>query len=488
MNDFIKYKHNITSQWGEDGIITEIFKRISPKEKFCIEFGAWDGKHLSNIWNLWHEQGWSALLIEAEGAKIPLLEKSLEEFPNVKAFHARVQAEGETSLDSILKKTFPNKEIDILSIDIDSDDYYIFESLSVQPRVVLVEYNPTVPPEMEVIQEKGAYFGSSALALCNLARRKGYTLASLTETNLFFVRNDEFLKLEVQEPSLKDIFIKDNLTYIMTGYDGTPAVSRIPTYHDLERDTTKTIRFNGVQYTTVTLKKYKEFFIEKILIKIKQKIKHVLFQETSKSKAYKKQEQRVQEWNRINGDKTLRLSYPLDENSVVVDVGGFKGQWASEIFDKYCCQVIIFEPIQKFSNEIKNRFLHNKNITCHTLGLSDKNSEVAISLIGDQTSLFKEDSNLEKIQIVNASEFFTAHNVQSIDLIKINIEGEEYNLLENLIESGFIKNIDNIQVQFHDFVPYARERMESLKEKLFKTHTPTYQYEFVWENWKRKTN
>lgn len=488
MNELITYKNNITSQWGEDGIITEIFKRINTQEKFCIEFGAWDGKHLSNIWNLWHEQGWSALLIEAEEAKIPTLEKSLEKFPNVKAFHALVQAEGETSLDLILKKTFPGKEIDILSIDIDSDDYYVFESLSVSPRVVLIEYNPTVPPDMEVVQEKGAYFGSSALALCTLARKKGYTLASLTETNLFFVRNDEFPKLGIPEPALKDIFIRDNLTYIMTGYDGTPAVSRIPTYHDLERDTTKKLRFRDATYDTVTIKKYKELFIEKILVKIKQKIKHLLFQGTPKDKAYKKQEQRVLEWNRIDGDRTLRLSYPLTENSLVVDVGGFKGQWASEIFDKYCCRVIIFEPIQKFSDEIKNKFLHNKNITCHTLGLSDKNSEVVISLIGDQTSLFKEDSNLEKIQIVNASEFFTAHNVHSIDLIKINIEGEEYNLLENLIESGFIKNIENIQVQFHDFVPRATERMEEIKEKLLQTHTPTYQYEFVWENWKRKTN
>ena len=70
--------------------------------------------------------------------------------------------------------------------------------------------------------------------------------------------------------------------------------------------------------------------------------------------------------------------------------------------------------------------------------------------------------------------------------MKINIEGGEYDLLEHLIETGFVKNIFDLQIQFHDFIPNARGRMENIQKKLKKTHKLSYQYEFVWESWKLK--
>ena len=73
----------------------------------------------------------------------------------------------------------------------------------------------------------------------------------------------------------------------------------------------------------------------------------------------------------------------------------------------------------------------------------------------------------------------------SIDLMKINIEGAEYDLLEHLIENKFVENIKDIQVQFHDFVPNAEARMKNIQAGLSKTHYLTYQYPFVWENWRK---
>ena len=70
--------------------------------------------------------------------------------------------------------------------------------------------------------------------------------------------------------------------------------------------------------------------------------------------------------------------------------------------------------------------------------------------------------------------------------MKINIEGAEYDLLEHLIDTGLISNIHNIQVQFHDFVSNAEQRMIMLQKELEKTHGLTYQYPFVWENWRVK--
>lgn len=483
MESFIKYKKNITSQWGEDGIISEIFNRIGTKEKFCIEFGAWDGKHLSNVWNLWHELGWSALLIEGDKEKYNDLTTSVSSFPNVKPHYAHVESYGDNSLDNILKKISFQKEIDLLCIDIDGNDYYIFESLKTRPRVIIIEYNPTIPLGKKVVQDKDQYFGSSATAIYELALRKGYKLVALTETNLFFVDEKEFNKLGIEEQLLENLFISDHLTYIMTAYDGTPAITKIPTYHNITKRTERELHFKNENFLTINLCIYNNRIINKILIKLRNKIIGKISHLLKNNKNEDAQTKRVIPWFEIDGDKTLRLNYPLNSSSLVIDAGGFEGQWSSDIFSKYECNILIFEPVNKFAQQIKERFANNKKITCYNVGLSNKDATSNISLIDNSSSLFKENKDQEEVVLVNASTFLRNKKIESIDLLKINIEGGEYDLLENLIENNLVKNIKNIQVQFHDFVPKAEERMKNIQEKLKKTHHLTYQYEFVWENW-----
>ncbi len=87
------------------------------------------------------------------------------------------------------------------------------------------------------------------------------------------------------------------------------------------------------------------------------------------------------------------------------------------------------------------------------------------------------------IQLKKASKFFEENKISSVDLMKINIEGGEYDLLEHLMSTNLVKAIKNLQIQFHDFFPDSRERMKKIQEALEHTHKLTYQYEFVWENW-----
>ncbi len=232
-NNPVNFKNIVTSQFGEDGIIEEIFKRIGTENKFCVEFGAWDGKWLSNTWDLWHNKEWSALLIEGDAERCQSLERDLQGFEKVRSYQAYVAIEGEDSLDNILTRMDAPSNLDLLSIDIDSDDYYIFESLQdFKPRLLVIEYNPTIPPEIDLIQERGEYFGASALALVNLARKKGYGLVCCTDSNCFFVLQSEYPKLNIAEPSLEEVFVRDHLTYVITSADGRPFLSRKPTYVD----------------------------------------------------------------------------------------------------------------------------------------------------------------------------------------------------------------------------------------------------------------
>jgi len=199
------------------------------------------------------------------------------------------------------------------------------------------------------------------------------------------------------------------------------------------------------------------------------------------------QYQRVQPWFAVKGDETLRLEYDLDSKSIVFDVGGYKGEFATEISARYNATIYIFEPVKDFYNIIKSKFAKNDKIKSYHFGLAGKDQQLKMSLSENSSSVFLAGENSETIQLKSIVDFIKEHNITQVDLIKINIEGGEYELLESLIENNCIQYFKNIQVQFHDFlIDNAKARMTAIQENLSKTHELTYQYEFVWENWKRK--
>lgn len=197
-------------------------------------------------------------------------------------------------------------------------------------------------------------------------------------------------------------------------------------------------------------------------------------------------EKRVEPWNRDQGDKTHRVEYDIQPDDVVFDLGGYEGNWASDIFSRYGCWLHIFEPVTPFAQKIAARFRHNPRISVHTFGLAGSSTTAKILLAADASSLFRSTGTPEEIKLVRASDFLAESAIDKIRLMKINIEGGEYELLEHLMETGYIRNIADVQVQFHDIIPDARARMRKIQDALSRTHYPTYQYEFVWENWRRK--
>lgn len=193
---------------------------------------------------------------------------------------------------------------------------------------------------------------------------------------------------------------------------------------------------------------------------------------------------RAKKWFEDKGDETHRLNYPLNENSIVFDIGGYKGEFAMEVYCRYNCTTFIFEPIPEFYERIVHRFFNTNKIKAFNFGLGNNDCKLQISLEDNSSSLYKKGINSLQVQIRSFNDFLEENHISTIDLLKINIEGSEYDLLESIIEAGNITKIHNIQVQFHDFVPNALERMNLIQNKLSQTHQLTYQYTFVWENWK----
>jgi len=227
---FESYKKNIFSQNGEDGIIEEIFKRLNDvSDKKCCEFGAWDGKYISNTCNLITNHNYEAILIEANKSKFDELNINFPEKKIIK-INKFVNFSGENSLDNILENNFFNKDFDFLSIDIDGCDFWIFESLSkFTPKIICIEYNPSIPNKVCFVQKKDMKVnqGSSAKSIINLGLKKNYFPIASTDCNLFFVHNKFKQKItNLDKFDINQLLPNSNDNYVYCGYDGTVFTSK----------------------------------------------------------------------------------------------------------------------------------------------------------------------------------------------------------------------------------------------------------------------
>jgi len=240
------FKKNITSQNGEDGIIEKIFEIIGSQNKVCVEFGAYDGRFLSNTWNLRVNKGWKGILIEADPVKAKQLCK---DYPGDYCLNRYVSHEGPNSLDNILGSLDIDisRNFDLLSIDVDGNDFHVWKSFkNYSPSVVIIECNPTIPPYVELVGDpNNTDIGCSALALVKLARKKGYKLVAMTKCNLFFVKEIEIQPFKLPEVNLFDVFdysalrtivsTFDRRTFLLVGKD-IPRVSRFMQLFNFLRD------------------------------------------------------------------------------------------------------------------------------------------------------------------------------------------------------------------------------------------------------------
>jgi hypothetical protein len=194
--DLLAERFGYLSQNEEDGLLLALFKRIGTTDQRFVEIGC--GMNGGNSGFFAQECGWSGLMVDAKSASIEKVTVRFRGHP-VRTVKQRVTREG---VNGMLEKFGFTGELDLLSIDIDGMDYWVWEALTVcSPRVVAIEYNwlfgaeraVTIPYASEfdlgAIGNRG-YRGASLAALAHLGRAKGYRLVATERVNAFFLRND----------------------------------------------------------------------------------------------------------------------------------------------------------------------------------------------------------------------------------------------------------------------------------------------------------
>ena len=222
LNEFAR---DVTSQCGEDGIIEKILEVIGDNDKWCVEFGSWDGKKCSNTFNLISNKEYSAVLIEGSRKRFEELLKTFEDKKKVILLNAFVGFESQNNLDAILEEKDVPGDFDLLSIDIDGNDYHVWDAMrSYKPKVVVIEFNPTIPATGEFVQARDmrAVQGNSLLSITKLAKSKGYELVAVTTLNAIFVDSKYFGLFGISDNSVRTMWTNESaITYLFCGYDGT---------------------------------------------------------------------------------------------------------------------------------------------------------------------------------------------------------------------------------------------------------------------------
>jgi hypothetical protein len=211
-----RYEARVYSQNGEDGILAYLVSRIGAASRSFVEFGIGDGSECNSA-NLSLTFGWRGLLLEAD----PELADRARQFygsrptaPDVAIVTARATP---ATIDGLLRRHGVDGEVDILSLDIDGNEYWLWQAISaIDPHVVVAEYNASFGPERSVTvpyregfdryraHPSGFYHGASLTALTKLAESKGYMLVGCESrgVNAFFVKREAAAgKLQALEPA-----------------------------------------------------------------------------------------------------------------------------------------------------------------------------------------------------------------------------------------------------------------------------------------------
>lgn len=175
-----------------------------------------------------------------------------------------------------------------------------------------------------------------------------------------------------------------------------------------------------------------------------------------------------------DGAEARRYEYPLTKDDLVIDLGAYRGEWASEIWDRYKCQIIVVDPGPWIVGFPRGGVINKAAWT--------RDGLLAFGGAYYYSSSFETPDT--EYPCFDVRTLLEPHD--HIALLKVNIEGAEYDLLNWIIDAGLHERIQNLQVQFHliEGLPVDKWYLD-IASKLSESHRLTFQYEFCWENWER---
>ena len=247
INKLEDIEFSVFSQWGEDGIIEWLIQKNGDMPEIFVEFGVENFRE-SNCRFLLMNRNWRGLVIDGSEKNIQTIKG--DDISWRHDLTSICQFITSNNINSIIESSGISGEIGFLSVDIDGNDYWVWESIKcIQPHFVIAEYNSafgdllpiTIPYREDFVRSKAnfsnLYYGSSIVALCELATQRGYSLlgSNRAGSNAFFVRNDRMHIFDslIQNKSVRPSRFREGRDYFgklnfVRGIDRTGSIKDMP--------------------------------------------------------------------------------------------------------------------------------------------------------------------------------------------------------------------------------------------------------------------
>lgn len=183
---------------------------------------------------------------------------------------------------------------------------------------------------------------------------------------------------------------------------------------------------------------------------------------------------------------------PLKEGDVVLDVGAYIGDWSARVHEKYQPRLYLFEPDQPSLRRLQARFGNNPDIRCFSYGLADRDADLRFVQRGMGSTFYagdgddSDEDDVVKMPVRDVCGVLDELGHEDIDLMKLNIEGGEYDVLERMMETDRLASVRCYMIQFHEWLDGAHRRRRRIRRALRRSHRLVWDYPFVWEQWVRK--
>lgn len=186
--------------------------------------------------------------------------------------------------------------------------------------------------------------------------------------------------------------------------------------------------------------------------------------------------------------ENLKYKIDLNERGVILDIGSYRGAYSSKLMVRHPENTYwLYEPIPDYFKVCLNRFKKEKNVLLNQAAVTSNGRNVLIKIDGLRSrEVESSDSRAIEHKSVSIQEIF--NSLSEIELLKMNIEGMEFECLEQLVSSNSLIKARYLLIQFHKFEDDSHQRRESLHRKFEKDFDTLFSYEWMWELWVRKNN
>ncbi|MFZ6004094.1 MAG: FkbM family methyltransferase [Actinomycetota bacterium] len=187
-------------------------------------------------------------------------------------------------------------------------------------------------------------------------------------------------------------------------------------------------------------------------------------------------------------NRDILVDVDISAESIVLDVGAFRGEWAEKIWKRYAPTIHAFEPAPGAFRRMAQKFDGNDKVHTYEFGLGGSETAASLALNGPGSSIYDEpvEFGAVEVRIRDVAAVLEEIGLDEIDLLKVNIEGGEYDLLDRLHETGWLPHIRLLLIQFHEWHPKAYRRRRRNRRALRASHEEVWGYPWVWELWRRE--